>query len=226
MQRKTVKSGMSNLDNPDHLRKVIKKLKVARVAEASKVTATTIHSFVKYPETGTGTKSFRSDTLAKIKRGIAKLTLEKTNLQVDAELQTNGSGFASVPIYDIRASAGSGSLVEDGEPTGYQPYRVNELARYNASDLAVIQVGGDSMWETLHDGDKVLVNRSEKKIVKPGIYVLSYDGELIVKRCQRNLESGAVIVSSDNPDYETFTVRNAEVLSVIGRVVWIGRALG
>ena len=130
-----------------------------------------------------------------------------------------------MPIYDIRASAGAGALIEDGDPTGFQPYREAEISKYNISDLAVIQVGGDSMWETLHDGDKVLVNRSEKRIVKPGIYVMAYEGQLIVKRCQRNPETGAVIIASDNPDYDTFTVSDADILNVIGRVVWIGRSL-
>lgn len=134
--------------------------------------------------------------------------------------------FVSVPIYDIRASAGAGALVEDGDPTAWQPYRSAEISRWNIDDLAVIQVGGDSMWETLHDGDKVLVNRGERRIVKPGIYIIAYEGELLVKRCQRNLNDGSVIVSSDNKAYESFVVTEQDKLDVIGRVVWIGRALG
>lgn len=134
--------------------------------------------------------------------------------------------FISVPIFDIRASAGAGALVEDGEPSAWQPYRANEIGRWNIDDLAVIQVGGDSMWETLHDGDKVLVNRGERRIVKPGIYIIAYEGQLLVKRCQRNLNDGSVLVSSDNKAYDSFVVSEPGQLDVIGRVVWIGRALG
>ena len=206
---------MSRLDDPEQLRAAIKSLKVARVAKQAKIKPTTLYSFVDGK-----TANLRGDTQAKVKKAIAELTLSETK-EVSAL-----EGIAIIPIYDIRASAGSGALVEDGAPTGYQPFREPEIARYNPTDLAVIQVGGDSMWETLHDGDKVLVNRAEKRIVKPGIYILAYEGTLIVKRCQRNLETGAVIVQSDNPDYETFTVTDADVLDVIGRVVWIGRALG
>jgi len=140
-----------------------------------------------------------------------------------------GETILSVPIYDIRASAGAGSLVQDGEPSGWQPYREQELARFTRAstmDLAVIQVAGDSMWETLHDGDKVLVDRTVKRIVKDGIYVIAFEEELLVKRCQRNLEDGSVLVSSDNKAYSPFTVSTVDRLEVIGRVIWIGRALG
>ncbi|QYJ00781.1 hypothetical protein KUV46_15845 [Thalassovita mediterranea] len=137
--------------------------------------------------------------------------------------------FLTVPIYDLRASAGPGALVEDGEPMGYQPYRSQQLARLTRSStdsLAVITVGGDSMWETLHDGDQVLVDLSVNRIVRDGIYILSFEDELLVKRCQRDLETKEVIVKSDNPVYDNFRISSADKLNVIGRVIWIGRALG
>ena len=141
----------------------------------------------------------------------------------------NGEPVLTVPIYDIRASAGAGALVEDGEPTGFQPYREQELARLTRAstmDLAVIQVAGDSMWETLHDGDKVLVDRTVNRVVRDGIYILAFEGELLVKRCQRDLQNGDVIVKSDNPAYDSFRITDSERLDVIGRVIWIGRSLG
>lgn len=176
-------------------------------------------------------KSIRADALEKLAEvlqvtpawlhGDGPMTVSAGSLP-DAAVED----FQPVPIYDIRASAGAGALVEDGTPSGWQPYRASELTRWNIDDLAVIQVGGDSMWETLHDGDKVLVNRGEKRIVKPGIYILAYEGELLVKRCQRNLNDGSVMVSSDNPAYQSFIVNDPDKLNVLGRVVWIGRALG
>lgn len=148
---------------------------------------------------------------------------------VSAPRSQGSEPFMSVPIYDIRASAGAGALVEDGEPTGYQPYREQELLRLTRAstmDLAVIQVAGDSMWETLHDGDKVLVDRTVKRVVRDGIYILAFEGELLVKRCQRDLQNGDVIVKSDNPAYDSFRITDSDHLDVIGRVIWIGRALG
>lgn len=176
-------------------------------------------------------KSMRADSLQSLAEAL-KVT--PAWLNGEGALHVAGGSTAAtlrddiaiVPIFDIRASAGAGALVDDGQPTAFQPYREAELSRWNINDLAVIQVGGDSMWETLHDGDKVLVNRGERRIVKPGIYILGYEGELLVKRCQRDLNDGAVIVSSDNPAYQTFRVTDADRLDVLGRVIWIGRALG
>lgn len=198
-------------DSEDELREAIKKIGVQKVAARAKVPVTTLYSF-----TGGKAKRMLSDTERKVIKALSEMTPEAV-IKED---------FQPVPIYDIRASAGAGALVEDGAPSGWQPYRITEIDRWNIDDLAVIQVGGDSMWETLHDGDKVLVNRAEKRIVKPGIYILAYEGELLVKRCQRNLNDGSVIVSSDNTAYQSFTVNDPDKLNVLGRVVWIGRALG
>lgn len=160
-------------------------------------------------------------------RSYLKVTLEELEKPLPSARRSDN--FLSIPIYDIRASAGNGAFAEDGEPTGFQPYREQEilrLTRANLEDLAVIQVAGDSMWETLHDGDKVLVDRTVNRIVRDGIYILGFEDELLVKRCQRDLENGNVIVKSDNPAYDSFRITNGDQLNVVGRVIWIGRALG
>lgn len=200
-------------DSRDDLRAAIKAAGVQAVAEQAGVPPTTLYSFVSGKA-----KRMMDDTRDKVIRALEVL-------QADGAAPVP-EDFTPVPIFDIRASAGAGALMEDGAPTAYQPYRESELSRWNLTDLAVIQVGGDSMWETLHDGDKVLVNRGERRIVKPGIYIIAYEGELLVKRCQRNLNDGSVLVSSDNPAYASFKVDEPDRLNVIGRVVWIGRALG
>lgn len=134
-----------------------------------------------------------------------------------------------IPIYDIRASAGAGALVSGEDVDTYQPFREEQLSAITATlpkHLAIIQVSGDSMWSTLHNGDQVLVDRTVDMVRKDGIYILEFRGELLVKRCQRNLANGTVRVKSDNPDYDTFDVAEDDMLRVLGRVVWIGRALG
>lgn len=137
--------------------------------------------------------------------------------------------FWPVGVYDVRAAAGAGAFVEDGSPTTYQLFRDQFLRRITPaplSALSVIFVTGDSMWDTLHEGDTILVDRTERSVSKDGIYVLRVDHGLIVKRCSYRLPGGGVIVSSDNAKYPTQVVENPEDLDVLGRVVWIGRALG
>lgn len=198
------------VDSNKKLRAAIKAAGIRQVSDSAGVPYTTLHTFLNDPA-----RNLRGDTLEKVQKALQ-----------DMGAPAPEGDVLQVAIYDIRASAGAGALVEDGTPSGWQPYRASEIDRWRIEDLAVIQVGGDSMWETLHDGDKVLVNRGERRIVKPGIYILAYEGELLVKRCQRNLNDGSVMVSSDNPAYASFKVDDPEVLNVIGRVVWIGRALG
>lgn len=137
--------------------------------------------------------------------------------------------FWPVPVYDIRAAAGAGALVEDGDPTTYQMFRdqfLQRVTRAPITALSVIYVSGDSMWDTLHEGDTILVDRSETRVVKDGIYVLRLEDGLLVKRCSRRLADGSVMITSDNPKYPPQTVENPRDLDVIGRVIWIGRALG
>ena len=137
--------------------------------------------------------------------------------------------FATIPIYDIRASAGPGAMAEDGEPIGYQPYRQQELDRLTRTaedNLAVIRVAGDSMEPALSNADQVLVDRSVRKVGRDGIYIIALEDDLLVKRCQVDLQTRHIIVKSDNPAYETMTVTDAERVEVLGRVIWIGRALG
>lgn len=140
-----------------------------------------------------------------------------------------GEAFEAIPIFDIRASAGPGSFAEDGEPIGWQPYRAQELARLShaeTSQLAVIRVSGDSMEPMLNNADQVLVDRTVRRVGRDGIYIIDLDGDLLVKRCQVDLETRHIIVKSDNPAYETMRVTDTSRINVLGRVIWIGRALG
>lgn len=140
-----------------------------------------------------------------------------------------GREYAVLPSYEITAAAGDGAFADEGEPDGFQVMPnswLKSVTRARLNDLCVIQVAGDSMWETLHSGDSVLVDRSRKTLGRPGIYVLLVDGELIVKRVQKDLQTGFIDVISDNPRYPKMTVQEEDKLRVVGRVVWIGRALG
>ena len=90
----------------------------------------------------------------------------------------------------------------------------------------MIEVQGDSMQPTMMDGDMLLVN-SQVNQIRDGIYVLRFDGLLMVKRLQRQ-PGGHVMVTSDNPAYTPFTVDlndESTEFSVLGKVVWVGRRL-
>lgn len=139
--------------------------------------------------------------------------------------ETASDDSIAVPRFALAVSAGPGALV--GEEQRALPFRFD--ARFLAGlgvrrDAAsLIDVKGDSMQPTLIDGDTILVDHARRSIApRGGVYAIRLDGMLSVKRLRaigREVE-----VASDNRDYAT-VVRAAEVVEVIGRVVWIGRSL-
>jgi len=140
-----------------------------------------------------------------------------------------GIDYARIPLYDIRASAGRGSLAADGEPIGWRLFEmdwIRGIAGTKLDQLAVVKVSGDSMWDTLHDGDHVLVDRGRRALAQPGIFVLALDSELIVKRVSMDFQTRAVSIISDNPKYPAQVVDDADRLRVVGRVIWLGRGVG
>jgi phage repressor protein C with HTH and peptisase S24 domain len=82
---------------------------------------------------------------------------------------------------------------------------------------------GDSMAPGIGDGDLLLVDTTDPKIVNFGIYVLEMRGERLVKRVQRKFD-GSLILISDNPAYqpEEIPEKPASEVTVIGKVVWRG----
>ena len=142
-----------------------------------------------------------------------------------------GKEYALVPLYDVRAAAGHGAVVEHEQVADVLVFKrewIHQELHANPADLYLIHVDGESMEPTLRPGDVILVDRRNAQAVpRDGIYVLRMDGSLLVKRLQR-LPGRQVKVSSDNPAYEPFDLRldaPGEDLAIIGRVVWAGRRM-
>ncbi|ACL73559.1 putative phage repressor [Thioalkalivibrio sulfidiphilus HL-EbGr7] len=146
-------------------------------------------------------------------------------------IQEVGEEYALVPLYDVRAAAGHGAVVEEEQVTDSLAFKrqwIHQELHANPADLYLIYVDGESMEPTLRPGDVILVDRrSAQAVPRDGIYVLRMDGSLLVKRLQR-LPGRKVKVTSDNPAYEPFELAldtPGEDLAIIGRVVWSGRRM-
>lgn len=103
---------------------------------------------------------------------------------------------------------------------------LNNILKVSASDLAIIEVKGDSMLGEINDKDIVLINTSDTSL-HDGIYVLRINGDIIIKRVQKLL-NGIVSIASANPVYQALEIdinRPPNDFSVIGRVVWFGRTV-
>lgn len=122
---------------------------------------------------------------------------------------------------DIAASAGPGATNSDHADIGGLSFSRRWLAKrgLTPANCEVINVAGDSMLPRLSDGDKVLVDVSDKTPKSGRAYVLLQGDELLVKYCQL-LPEGTLRVSSANADYPTYDIDLARTpgVSIVGRV--------
>jgi phage repressor protein C with HTH and peptisase S24 domain len=85
------------------------------------------------------------------------------------------------------------------------------------AQLSAIRVQGDSMEPLLHDGDEILVDRTQRAL-RDGIHVVRLGDALMVKRLAP-AGPGRATLLSQNYAYPPIEVALAE-LEIVGRVVW------
>jgi phage repressor protein C with HTH and peptisase S24 domain len=138
------------------------------------------------------------------------------------------SDFALVPRLDIQASAGNGRIAIHEEPLEYLAFQADWLRRrgVNPDAARILTARGDSMEETIRDGDVLLVDTSVNRIRDNSIYVVVYGDMVLVKRIHGRM-NGSLQLISDNPRYPAEEVSAGEVdhLNIAGRVMWFGRTI-
>ncbi|MCU0890741.1 MAG: peptidase S24 [Sandarakinorhabdus sp.] len=137
--------------------------------------------------------------------------------------------YVLIPQYQVRASAGPGALPESEMPSAsiaFQAGFIRDLSGSPPDSLAVLTVEGDSMFPTLANGDQILIDTQDRSAARDGIYVLRVDDALMVKRLSLNPATRRLTIQSDNEAYPSWPDCDPGAVSVIGRVVWVGRKLG
>ncbi|NOH21443.1 LexA family transcriptional regulator [Vibrio cyclitrophicus] len=138
-------------------------------------------------------------------------------------------GYVSIKLYEVEASAGSGSLVENEDPSTALLFSEKYLRKdlgYKPENVFLLSVRGDSMAPTLKNQSLVMVNRIDD-FASDGIYVFRFEGALLVKRLQFLPEG--IEVLSDNPTYKTWEISKKDLghkdFQIIGEVVWSGQRM-
>lgn len=132
-------------------------------------------------------------------------------------------------IDEIDLALGMGATYMDGafEVRGLAPFRIEWLRGLYEGPLSALKVvrgRGDSMEPTIRDGDIVLIDTSSQRLTEQDmIWAVSY-GELGMIRRLRQLPSGAVLMSPDNPVVRP-TEAHDEEMYIMGRVIFIGRRM-
>lgn len=136
--------------------------------------------------------------------------------------------YVLIPQLDVGASAGSGSEPGSEAPLAalaFQANWVRTIANGSPEALSVIGVEGDSMLPTLANGDQILVDTDDRERLRDGIYVLRTDDALLVKRLSVNPATRRLTIRSDNDAYPSWDDCDPAAVTVIGRVIWVGRRL-
>lgn len=140
-----------------------------------------------------------------------------------------GSDLVTIPYMNAMASAGPGAVASDERVTARLAFHqdwLRELTGGPPSGLSVITVKGDSMAPTLSDGDDILVDAGDgADRLRDGIYVLRVEDMLNVKRLAMNPAGRGFEIRSDNPAYPAWQDCDPESVTIIGRVVWVGRRI-
>lgn len=145
------------------------------------------------------------------------------------QIAPKSDGYVHLPHYSVEASAGHGSLIEAENIDQHLAFRESWVQRLGlkSENLIAIYARGDSMEPTVFSGDTLVIDKSMNTVTSDGgIYVINYDGELFVKRVQKQL-NGTVAITSDNKNYGDIVIASADLntLKIIGRVIWSGHPM-
>lgn len=165
-----------------------------------------------------------SDTLTEVKSG----NVIPGNFSRSARVQ---DGDILIPQYDVRASMGHGQVpadyvefVRNVVVNGLQLEKLG-LEYTSPANLSIITGWGQSMAGTIDDKDPVIVDRGVTEFNGDGVYVLTWDGMLYIKRLQK-ADADHFDMISDNEKHKDRVVGVDEV-TIHARVlyVWKGQKL-
>ncbi|MFW1345427.1 LexA family transcriptional regulator [Vibrio parahaemolyticus] len=135
----------------------------------------------------------------------------------------------NVEKFNVAASAGGGSYIEEESVEEYYPFSDEFLKRNRLShaELLIVEAKGDSMAPYIESGDDLLLKRVEFNADKAlsGVHVISIDGHLKVKRLEYSIQRNGYRIISDNPEYPEEFINHEELMQdrmrVIGEVVMV-----
>lgn len=138
----------------------------------------------------------------------------------------NAPEFQRIPKVAATLSAGGGSLEVEDNIEFYQAFRLDWLRRKgNPETMALLDVVGNSMEPEIKEGDTVLVDESQNRIIQYAVFAVGVEDSIMIKRIEQ--QPGKIRLLSDNRDYSPIEIRGDEFHSfrIIGRIVWVGREL-
>ncbi len=129
------------------------------------------------------------------------------------------ANIARLPVLDASASAGTG--IENLSVEIVDEFEISKrvLLPFPDEKCRVIFTRGDSMSPTIQDGEMLIFVLD--LIDANGIYIIRSDGRLMVKRVEFQIGKPEMIIKSDNPNYENYTLLldDTPTVQLLGRVI-------
>jgi len=145
--------------------------------------------------------------------------------------ETDNTTYSKIPLFNIKASSGHESFVNDEKIGADLMFRKDWLQRELKSDpnnLFILSAETDSMEPTIKHDALLIVDKSIDRIITEGIYVLSRGDTILIKRI-RKLSEDTIELISDNPAYgkESIKLSNQPGVTILGKVIyiWSGRKI-
>ncbi|MCF8042424.1 MAG: helix-turn-helix domain-containing protein [Desulfarculaceae bacterium] len=150
-------------------------------------------------------------------------------LDTEEKMELDRGGYVLLPLQGIRATRkvtyDEGDSLSSFEQQLFNVSWINFENDLKVGNLLLVPVIGDAMVPSLNPGDLVLVDKTRSHVPDDGLYALSMDGDMLIKRLRKR-PGRKVQVISDNEVYGSFEFDLAsppEEMSVVGRVIWMGR---
>jgi len=126
-----------------------------------------------------------------------------------------------LPVLSQKVAAEYGTeLIEKIRTGEYIPVMKRLVAAYDSKSLRAVEVSGDSMTDVnLMNGDIVIF--SQNLVAGNGIYVISVDGEALVKRLEIDKFQRVIRIHSENIKYPEPNIVpfDNDVMRIEGKVV-------
>lgn len=127
---------------------------------------------------------------------------------------------------DVYGSCGTGLFIQSSARERLIIPK-NNFNLKDSKNYAVINAQGDSMYPSIENGDKVIIEQNDfNDIIDNNIYLFSYEDKVFLKRLVYNVQE--LVIKSDNPDKDTYrtqhiTKEELNNVRILGKVVGIMR---
>lgn len=157
------------------------------------------------------------------------LVLGQGDMYSSCPLGNTPAGVAMIPSYmSFDVSASVKNFDNTVQPDSIEPYALKCLEKIGvkAKNLAVFWASDDSMYPTIGEEDKLLLDMSVKEAKNDRIYLIQNGSSVWIKRV-KFLWDHIELVSDNKEKYEpiVLSLEEAKALNILGQVVHISKCV-